>query len=241
MKKPAAQSTKLNIMNYPRLLLILITSLTITACTQPADDPKSVADKYWNLLQTGQAIEAEKLVSISSRRMAPEHSRRITQNTQLTNSEARTVVSTTITTINPNSHYSHTETFNTVLVLQQGQWKIDAAQSQIPVAPSAKEEELQQLTEDLTESMQENIDSIDEAMGEGMQLLNDTLREGSKEMGDSLLHLMNELNTSMEKSINKMKQRREQQLQQQQTPQQPQGPHTEPQTQPDTSQGEGII
>ena len=221
-------------MNHTRLLLIFISSFIITACMQPAEDPKSVADNYWRLLQTGQVTEAEKLVSINSRRMAPNHSQRITQNTQLKSGGARTIVSTTITTINPETNYSHTETFNTVLVLQQGQWKIDAEQSQIPAAPSAEEEQLQQLAEELSDSMQENIDSLDKAVDEGMQLLNETLQEGSKEMGDSLLHLMNELNTSIEKSIDKMKQRREQQLQQQ-TPQQ------ESQPQPDPKQGEGMI
>ncbi len=67
-----------------------------------------------------------------------------------------------------------------------------------------------------------------------MQLLNETLRDGSKEMGDSLLHLMNELNTTMQESINKMKQRREQQQQEKQ--------QTEPEKiQPDPRQGEGMI
>lgn len=223
-------------MKYTLLLLALASNFLLTACTQPAEDPKSVADNYWRLLQNGKVTEAEKLVSTDSLRSAPQHNQRVTHNTQLKNGEARTIVSTTITTINPVNHYSHTETFNTVLVLQQGQWKVDAEQSQIPVAPSAKEEEMQQLAEELTESMQDNIDSIDEAMSEGMQLLNETLREGSKEMGDSLLHLMNELNSSMDESIKKMKERREKQLQQQTQP-----PTQSPQAQPNPRQGEGMI
>lgn len=218
---------------------LIFSSFVLIACTQPAEDPRSVADKYWSYLQTGNTVEAEKLVSVNSRRAIAEHSNRIASINQLNTGEATTTVSTTITTINPVSNYSHTETFDTVLVLQQGQWKVDANQSQIPPAPSASEEEMQQLAEELTESMQENIESIDDAMSEGMQLLNEALREGSKEMGDSLLNLMNELNSSMHESINKMKERRQQQLQEQQDQQEQ--PVLPPQLKPDPDKGEGMI
>lgn len=222
--------------NNLRFSLLLLLSFILPACSQPAEDPKSVAEKYWNLLQHGKITEAEKMLSSNSRQIAP-HSKRINSNTILSNGEATTVISTTITTTNPHTHYSHIETFDTILILQQGKWKIDITQSQIPVAPSAREEEIQQMAEELSESMQKNIDSIDEAMSEGMQLLDEALREGSKEMGDSLLQLMNELNNSMEKSIDRMKRRREQQTPQQQDPRDDQNQ----QTQPDLRQGEGMI
>jgi len=219
---------------YITPLFTLLIALLLTACTQPAEDPKTIADKYWHYLQTGNTIEAEKLVSINSRRAYSDHTSRISNISELKNGDAKTIVSTTITSIDPNTNYTHSETFNTVLVLQQGQWKVDVKQSQIPAAPSAKEEELQQLTDELTESMQENIESIDEAMDQGMDMLNEALRDGSKEMGDSLLNLMNELNSSMQESIDKMKKRRQQQMQEQQNDQlQP--------AQPDPSKGEGMI
>lgn len=212
--------------------ILILLSLTLLACTQPAADPKKVADKYWQLMQAGNIEEAEKLVSVNSRGNISDHTNRLTDATQLVNGEAKTVVTTTITTTNPDTNFSHTQTFDTILILQQGQWKIDINQSQIPPSPTAKEEELQKLAEDLSESMQENIESIDETMTQGMQLLNEALREGSKEMGESLLNLMNELDSTMKESIDKMKQRRQQQQkekQQQQTPQ------------PDPDQGEGML
>jgi len=218
--------------NYQRPFLYLLLSFSLLACAQPAQDPKAVADKYWQHMQTGNISEAEKLVTTNSRRTLQQHASHINSNTQLNNGEATTIVSTTITTINPDSNYHHTETFNTVLVLQQGKWKVDLNNSQIPPAPSAREEEMQQLAEELSESMQENIESIDDAMNQGMQLLNEALQDGSKEMGDSLLRLMNELNNSMQESIDKMKQRREQQMQEQEQQQPPQ---------PDPRRGEGII
>jgi len=220
--------------NHNRLLCLLLISFVLSACTQPADDPKTVADKYWQYMQTGNISEAEKLISTNSSLALQKHSNRMNTNTQINSGEATTVINTTITTTDPNNNYRHTETFNTVLVLQQGQWKVDAEQSQIPAAPDAKEKELQQLSEELSKSMQENIESMDDAMNQGMQMLNETLRDGSKEMGDSLLHMMNELNATMQESIDKMKQRREQQRQeQQQTPQPP--------SQPNPRRGEGMI
>jgi ribosomal protein S20 len=216
----------------PQLLFILLLSFILVACIPAVDDPKTVADKYWQYLQTGNTTEAKKLLSSDSYQAFSEHSSRINSNTKLENSEAKTLVTTTITTFNPATSHSHTETFDTVLVLQQGQWKIDIKQSQIPPPPSAQEEKIQQLTEDLSESMQENIESIDDAMSKGMQTLNEALRDGSKEMGDSLLQLMNELNHTMQQSIDKMKERREQQMQEQEQ-QQP--------SQPDPRQGEGMI
>ena len=179
-------------------------------------------------MQTGNLEEAEKLVTTNSRGTLQEHRSRMESIAQLNNGEAITIINTTITTINPGSNYRHTESFNTALVLQQGKWKVDINQSQIPPALSANEEKLQQLSEELSESMQENIESIDNAMDQGMQMLNEALQDGSKEMGDSLLNMMNELNDSMQESIDKMKERREQQK-------------PEQQPQPDPRQGEGMI
>jgi hypothetical protein len=224
---------------YTPILLLL--SLSLAACTQPAEDPKSVADKYWQYLQDGKISEADKLVSTNSRPALSEHSGRIDKNAQLENGEAKTFVNTTITTISPDSNYKHTQTFNTVLVLEHGRWKVDIKQSQIPPSLTEKEAQLHQLADKLSESMQKNIESMDETMSQGMQMLNEALHDGSEEMGNSLLNMMNELNRTMQQSIDKMKQRREQQLQEQES--QKQQPQQQPQTQPapDPAKGEGMI
>jgi mevalonate kinase len=221
-----------------RLFSIAFSALALSACNQPAEDPSAIADKYWLHMQTGNITEAEKLVSTNSRHALPAQAERMSSIAQLDNGEARTIVSTTITTINPNTDYRQTRTFDTVLVLQQGQWKVDLNNTRVPPSPTEREEELQQLKHELSESMQENIESMDDAMTQGMEMLNEALEEGSKEMGDSLLHLMNELNESMQESIEKMKERREQQMQQeQQTPQEM--PQSTPR--PDPRKGEGMI
>lgn len=192
---------------------------TLIACSQPAQDPKTVADKYWQNLQVGNTVEAEKHVSLNSRYTFSDSKDRLTTITQVSTSDAVTTVKTTVTTIGPDNK-DHTQSFDTVLVLENGQWKVDVNRSQIPHVPA---------TNELTETMQKNIESIDETMTEGMQMLNDALREGSKEMGDSLMHLLNELNSSMQESIDKLKQRRQQEELEQQHEQAP------------SDSGEGVI
>jgi hypothetical protein len=215
------------------ILLFIASALSLSACTQPAEDPKTIADQYWQHIKSGNTVEAEKLISTSSHQAYNENNHRKTAIEQFSNNDAITIVNTTITTINPHSNFKQTRTFDTYLVLQQGRWKVDANRTQMPPALSATEEELQQLTEELSESMQDNIETIDEAMDHSMQILNEALQEGSKDMGDSLLHLMNELNNSMRESIEKMKQRQQQQLQQEPQNKQP--------NQPDPDKGEGMI
>ena len=212
-------------------LIIALTGLVLSACAPQAENPKAVADQYWQYIQSGNTVEAEKLVSTESLPAYSENNHRRAVIEQFSNNETITIVSTTITTISPHSNFQRTQTFDTYLVLQQGRWKIDAKRTQLPATPNATEEEIQRLAEELSESMQENVESIDEAMNQGMQLLNETLREGSKEMGDSMLQLMNELNNKMHEAIDKMKQRRQQEPQNQ--PSQPEQLNPE--------QGEGKI
>jgi len=199
-------------------LLLLIISYALSACTPTENDPATVADQYWQLLQSGDTVKAKQLLSTSGQQAIAVHSNRINKNTHINSSKARTTVQTTITTTNPVSGYRHTESFDTVLVLEQGQWKVDASQTHIPPEPSAQEQRAEQLADDLSQSMKKNIDSIDNAMSEGMQLLNDAFKNGSKEMNESLLHLMDKLNNTMQESIDKMKQRRQQQQNKQNPP-----------------------
>lgn len=220
------------------LATISLLSFSVIACNQPAEDPKTVADKYWQLLQAGNTAEAEKLVASNSKRNFADHTNRIGATDRLENGAAKTIVSTSITRTDPSSNYSQTQTFNTVLVLEQGQWKVDVDQSRIPLSATEKEQQLEQLSDELSQSMKENMESIDEAMSHGMQMLNEAMQEGSQEMGESLLEMMNELNSTMQESIEKMKQRREKQQEQEQDSQQPQ---PAPQAEPDPREGEGMI
>lgn len=194
--------------------IAITAGLLISACAQTAEDPKIVADMFWHNMQTGNTLEAEKLVSSNSRTTFMEQKDELISIDQLQTGPATTIVTTTITSIDPTTKRSRTHTVDTVLVLQQGQWKIDANRTRLPPSPSAQQAEMQKLADELSESMHENIESLDETMTRGMHMLNEALRDGSKEMGTSLLEMMNELNRSMKESIEKMKQQRQQKQQQ---------------------------
>lgn len=195
-------------------VITIISALLISACNQTAQDPKTVADSFWHHLQTGNMLEAEKQVSSNSHHVFMENKMQLASIDKVDNTDAVTTVSTTITQIDPTTNISYTRTFDTILVLQQGEWKVDAERTPLPKSPGAEQADMQKLADDLSQSMQENMESLDEAMTRGMHMLNESLQDSSKEMGESLLYMMNELNSKMKESIDKMKQQRQQQEQQ---------------------------
>lgn len=214
------------------ILILLLLTILLSACLPSADDPKTVTDKYWQQLQNNNLKEAEKFVMQTNQQAMQTHKNHITSDSQLQSQPAKSIVSTTITTTNPTTGQVHRQSFDTVLVLVDGQWKINLSETEIPPPPSARQEELEELAEKLNQSMQKNMESLDEAIDQGMDAFNEAFKDGSKEMGDSLLHMMNELNRSMKESIERLKQRRQQQLNDQQQNQL---------QQPDPSKGEGRI
>jgi hypothetical protein len=205
--------------------LILLTSVLYSCAS--AEDPKAVADKYWQYLRNGNSVEAERLVSADSHDTFSSTHELPSSIEQLNTSDTIAIVKSKVTTVDPDSKESVTQYFDTVLVLEEGHWKIDTNRTHLPLTPAEKEAKLKKLSEDLSDSMQKNIESLDEAVTEGMQMLNEALRDSSQEMGDSLLQFMNDLNSTMRDSIDKMKERRQQELEEQQNQ--------------DTDTGEGMI
>jgi len=205
---------------------LMLATLLITACDQPVDDPEVIAKQYWHLVQTGDYQAAEQLVSKNTRDEFRQNSQHIKAINHVELDNAQTSIRTTL---NPSTrHPALNQPFSTVLVLEKGKWKIDAAQTQVPPEPSIAEQQRQKHIDDFSKSIKQNIDSIDETVREGLKQLNDVLDTGSKDMGDSLLKAMKELDKSMRESIDKMKQRKAPQKQ-------------PPSTQSDTDNGEGII
>ena len=216
-----------------KLLLALTLSLTLSACIEGKNTPKQVAQKYWDALQKGDHETARQLTSKESQQELDEY---LTlppeQKTTLDIIELGTQQAVVNTVIYPreeapDSHHN----IETVLVLENGDWKVDASRTQPPPPKTPTEQELEELAQQLSESMQDNIDSMDGALTEGMKMLNEALRDGSKEMGESMLKLMDDLNKSMKQSIDKMKQRNQHKKQEE--------PKDE--LQPDPNRGEGMI
>jgi DNA anti-recombination protein RmuC len=211
------------------LLLAIASALFLSACIEKTDSPRQVSEKYWQALKDGDHETARKLVSRNSQNDLDAYLELNTDQRlplgEINLGTEQTTVTTIIHPLDSSTGIQHE--LETVLVFEDGQWRIDAERTQPPAVIKTDDEELDKLAQQLSESMQENLDTMDDAVNEGVQMLNETLEDGSKEMGESLLRLMNDLNDSMRESIDKMKQRRDKQKKEQ--------------IQPDPEQGEGMI
>jgi hypothetical protein len=194
-----------------KLLVTLVPLLTLTACLQQAEDPREVADQYWQALKNGDTETARSLVSSNSQRAfdnyiaAPAEER-----TDIGEINLGTEQTTVITIIYPEAGAPDDfETFDTVMVIEDGEWKVDAERTIIP-RPAPSDRELEELKDQLSESMEKNLESVEEAMNEGLKLLDEALREGSKDMGETMLKGMEEMNRALRESIEEMQKRREQ-------------------------------
>lgn len=197
------------------ILFALLACTSLAACQQTIDTPKQVSEKYWNALKSGDIATAKSLVSkntqanFDSYLALPDDKRITLENIKL--GEEKTTVHTTITSqasdTNQNQDSDQFD-FETILVLEDGQWKIDASRTQVPVP---QRQEQPSSNDQLSEALQENLDSMNEALEEGADMLNEFMQEGSREMSESLLKGMNKMNESLREAIENMKQRREQQ------------------------------
>lgn len=175
-----------------------------------ADSPREVAHQYWQALKSGDTETARKLVSTGSRQdfdayLAKPADEKPPVGDVTLGAEQTTVVTLIYPEGDSPEDYS---AFDTTLVLENGAWKIDAAQTVIP-RPPPSDRELEDLADQLSESMADNIESIEDAMNEGMKLLDEALREGSRDMGESMLKGMEEMNRALQESIEEMQKRRE--------------------------------
>lgn len=199
----------------PKLFTLALTSSLLFACKPATEDPGMVAEKYWQAMKTGDTETARALVSTNSQQAFNAYTNQPEENKISIDDVTLGTEHTSINTVlhpagDPGKNSDDHRTFDTILVLEDGQWKIDAERTVIPPPKTPEQKELDELAEQLTESMQESLDTMDDAMSEGMKFLNDALREGSKEMGESLLDQMDELKKSMRDSIEEMKKQRQQ-------------------------------
>jgi len=175
-----------------------------------ADDPREVASNYWQALKKGDNETARSLVSTESQQAFDDYTALpADRKTAIGNVSLGTEKTTIITLVYPDVNVPDDfDTFDTVLVMEDSKWRIDAERTIIP-RPAPSDRELDELADQLSESMQENIDSLEDAMNEGMKLLDEALREGSRDMGESMLKGMEEMNRALRESIEEMQKQRE--------------------------------
>ena len=188
-------------------IALLLTTLLFTSCADTTDNPSQVAEKYWRAIQQGDTETAKQLITSSSNAKFNEHIKSL-ENTTIDNFVVDNEKTTVTTIINPEAPVPGDELiFETRLLLENYQWKIDLNNTQVPQL-SLKEKELKTLADELSKTMQKNVDSMEDVLGEGMGMLNDVLRDGSEEMGKSMLEAMKGLNDKMKESIERMKEHR---------------------------------
>ena len=197
--------------NMKQLLVISLLPIFLSACMHQAENPRDVASQYWQALKAGDNETARSLVSSNSRQSFDDYvAQPAEQRTPVGEVTLGKEQTTVVTVIYPDgSAPDDFNTFDTVLVMENGHWKIDAAETVVP-RPPPSQRELDELADQLSESMQENIDTLEDAMNEGMKMLDEVLREGSRDMGESMLKGMEEMNRALRESIEEMQQRREQ-------------------------------
>ena len=213
--------------------LIILSCLSLAACLENANTPKQVSEQYWQAIKNGDITAAKKLVTKGSQPdmdnyFALSSEDKISLDEILLSDEHARVKTTVIsktTNLDQTEQEKSRTAFDTILVLEDGHWKIDTSRSQLP----SLEKTADVSSDQLSEAFQENLDTMDEALGEGAEILNKFMQEGSKEMSETLLKGMNKMNESLREAVEKMKQRREQQKQEQ------------PANEPESQNGEGLL
>ena len=198
----------------PLIPLISLCVLLLSGCINQAKNPREVAERYWQALKNGDTETARSLVSNGSVEAFDAYAALpADRKTAIGEINLGTEQATILTIVYPQGEDPEEfESFDTVMVMEDGAWKIDAARTIVP-RPAPSERELEELADELSDSMQENIDSVEEAMKQGLELLDEALREGSRDMGESMLKGMEEMNRALQESIEQMQKRREQQKQ----------------------------
>ena len=212
-------------MNKPTIALPLL--LSLSGCLE-AQNPKAIAEQYWQAMVDGDTEAARQFVSQDSQQAFEQTVQRLNNGMQVKQVALDDLNTSVVTTLNPNADKPYLDRpFQTVLVLEQGKWKIDMQRTRIPPAPGELEKQLGELTQKLDQSLQHSSREIEQVFGESMKLLDDLLSQGSQQMSRSLLEGMEKFREAMRESVEAMKQRREQR--------QPQTPPT------DADSGEGVI
>jgi DNA anti-recombination protein RmuC len=191
-----------------KIMIAIVGCLFISGCMQ-AQDPKEVAQQYWQAMQAGDYARARAMVSTSTQSSFDEYANMPDANKPVLSAvallDSQTIVPTVINTGNTSAQ------FNTVLVMQNGQWVIDADKTVIPPPRSELEQRMKDMAEQLSDAMDDGAEQMEKTLGEGVELLNDVLQNSSHKLCESVGESLKQLNDSIRDAMNKLKQQRQQQ------------------------------
>jgi DNA anti-recombination protein RmuC len=181
--------------------------LLLGGCMQAAD-PKDIAQQYWQAMQTGDYAKARSMVSSSTQPSFDQYAKLPANEKTPLNAVALTDTRAVVTTI-INTGNSSVQ-FNTVMVLDNGQWEVDANETHIPPATSSLEQNLNNMLEQLSSAMDGNVDQMKKTLSKGVNMLNDVVQNRSQEISESVNDKIKQLNQSIQDAMKKLEQRRQQ-------------------------------
>ncbi len=188
-------------------ILTFAACLLLGGCMQAAD-PKDVAQQYWKAMQAGDYAKARSMVSSSTKHSFDQYAQLPANEKTPLNAVAltdtRAVVTTIINTGNSSAQ------FDTVLVLENGQWEVDVNETHIPPATSSLEQNLNNMLKELSSAMDGSVDQMKKTLGEGVNMLNDVVQNRSQELSESVSEKLKQLNQSIQDAMKKLDQRRQQ-------------------------------
>lgn len=194
------------------------TCLLIAGCMQ-APNPKEVAQQYWQAMQKGDYAKARSMVSSSTKLSFDQYAKLPDSEKTPLNAVAITDTRTIVTTIVNTGNQSIQ--FNTVMVLENGQWEVDANETIIPPPSSSLEKNLDSMLKQLSGAMDGSVDQMKKTLNDGVNLLNNTLKNRSQDISNAVSEKMKQLNDSIQEAMKKLKQEQEQKQQPQPQPQKP--------------------
>ena len=177
--------------------------LLIAGCMQAAD-PKDIAQQYWKAMQAGDYAKARSMVSSNTKLSFDQYAKLPANEKTPLNAVALTDTRTIVTTIINTGNRSIQ--FNTVMVLENGQWVVDANETVIPPASSSLEQNLDGMLKELSNAMDGSVDQMKKTLNEGVNLLNNALQSRSQEISDSVSEKMKQLNDSIKEAMKKLDQ-----------------------------------
>ncbi|MDH5710056.1 MAG: hypothetical protein OEZ15_00110 [Gammaproteobacteria bacterium] len=181
---------------------ILIFVISSTGCQQQFDQPVNITEKYWRALNNADDDTVRHLTSsttiesLNHYRSLPDHEKASLKN--LSFDKHHVSITTTVNSA------EQKRTFETILVLENGEWKIDATRTFEAALPTPAHNNNQ------SDSLDKSLDDMDKSLKEGADMLNQFMQEGSREMSESLRKGVDQMNDALRDALDKMKQQRQQ-------------------------------
>lgn len=183
-----------------KVLFLMVGIALIAGCSKgTSNNPKDVAEKFWSASKSGDVEKAKKYATKGSSDTLTKEDK-TTQEGEYKLGEPKiegekVLIPTTLV----NEEY--TVKLNTVLVLEDGKWRVDVNQTMMSMMGGAMGEMMKALGKGMGAMMK----GMGGAMGETMKDMQEGMKDFGEQMGKSMGEKMKEMGHTMEEAGKKMK------------------------------------